>query len=208
MTEKIRKESIMGKVKTKIAASATALALMATMSPALALATVPSVSTDKSDTNPSSSNNTASTLVYLQADDSKIIASVPTKVALGVKGDGEFIPPTSGFTVENGSQFGIYVSNVKLALTDSFTSDSKNKVTLNLTPGSASSATQLTVGDSGNTTSGSVWNISKKNGETNGSLTITPSGKLENISSDLSSETQFGTLTWTFKAGSLSDQAS
>jgi predicted secreted protein len=174
----------MANLKTKVAASATTLALMATLTPALALA------------------STTETQVWIQADDAKIVASAPTKVAFGLQGDGSLIAAdASAFTVQNGSRFGIHVSNVNLELTNPFTSDGDNEVTLELTPENGSKKT-LAEGD--NPITGTAWNINKNDGTKDGSLGITASGKLENITADISTETQFGALTWTFASGSLS----
>jgi predicted secreted protein len=159
--------------------------------------TIPSVTAGTSQT-----SNTAQTEVWIQADDSKIVASAPTKVAFGLQGDGSLIAPEeSAFTVQNGSRFGIHVSNVNLELKDLFTSNGDNKVTLELTPASGSKKT-LAEGD--NPITGTAWNINKNDGTKDGSLGITASGKLENITADISTETQFGALTWTFASGSLS----
>lgn len=149
----------------------------------------------------------ASTGVYLQADSTKLVASVPTQINVQVNGDGSFITPSSSATkIQNGSIFGIHVSKIQTTamndfnlVADASSADENNAIEFNVTP---DSGTPVTLADttSGLSTSGSDWNMDKQGGS-HDSIALTTDGSIKNVTKDLSSSQQFAQISWTFAAG-------
>lgn len=154
-------------------------------------------------------NGQAQTGVYLQADNTKLIASVPTQINVQVNGDGSFITPSASATeIQNGSIFGIHVSKIQttamndFALVDDASSaDENDAIEFNVTPDSGTAIT-LANTVSGLSNLGLDWNMDKKDGS-HDSIALTTDGAINNVTKDLGSSQQFAQINWTFAAGTL-----
>ena len=152
----------------------------------------------------------AATTVYLAADASKIIASVPTQVNFLVNGDGTLIAPSDdALAIQNGSVFGIHVAKIRTETTNNFfycgsaaQTNSENGVELNIAPagGAAISAADATGGVA---PTDAAWNMDRK-GSATSSVGVVMSGAVANVTNDLSKNQQFATVNWTFAAGKIS----
>jgi hypothetical protein len=142
-------------------------------------------------------NSEADTKVYLQADSSKIVASVPSEVHVKVSGDGTFICPAKTATAaKNGSIFQIHIEQVKMDAANSFTlggSTGNDLVTYNLAPDTGTAISAI-VGGTTNSVVG--WNIAKS-----ANLNIAHTGSIASVSKDLAADQQFATIHWLFAAG-------
>jgi hypothetical protein len=164
-------------------------------------------------------NSEADTAVFLQADNTKLLVSVPSEVHVKVNGDGTFITPiASAAALKNLSVFSIHVSSIAsqfispfIASTDSsVTSDTTNIVTYKIgvddgdTTSSdgmfSSNADVVTLGD---TVTPSGWTLTKE-GTDGASLPVKQEGNINNISNDLdlSIDQEFMSIHWVFAAGS------
>jgi hypothetical protein len=145
----------------------------------------------------------ADTKMYLQADGSKLIVSVPTQVHVKVTGDGSFITPTAdAAAIKNGSIFRIHLADVTASSVGSFSfdPDDENGISYTLTPSLASASA---ISDINGKSIAQGWNIAKKDDSSDvfGSLGVQHSGSINNVTIDLGADQQFGTLNWVFSAG-------
>ena len=149
----------------------------------------------------------AQTGVYLQADDGKLVASVPTQIDVKVNGDGSFITPSADATkIQNGSIFGIHVANIQTTAMNDFTlvddaagALEDDAIEFNVTPDSGA-AVSLADTTSGLDLSGTDWNLDKMGGD-HDAISLTTDGAINNITKDLSASQQFAQINWTFAAG-------
>ena len=151
-------------------------------------------------------NGSASTTLYLMADDTQIVASVPTQISCKVNGDGTLVAPSQdALSIQNKSVFGIRVAKLKVTPQNGFTfvadvskTPTKNAVQLDSTPrnGAATKAAYVT---SDTRLSDPAWSIAR-----NGSVDFTMAGAVANVANDLSVNQQFATIKWTFAAGKMS----
>lgn len=190
--------------RTTQAAAATLLGLALTATSAIA----PAAALAQGATEVKSGS--ASTAVYLTADSSKIIASVPTQVNFLVNGDGTLIAPSDdALAVQNGSVFGIRVAQLRTETNNNFvycdnakTTPKENGVELNIAPkgGTAIGAATATGGVK---LTDAAWSMDRTGG-TKSSVGVTMTGAVANVTKDLSQNQQFATVNWTFAAGKLS----
>lgn len=150
----------------------------------------------------SSSGNTASTAVWLQADTDKLIVAAPTQINMIVQADGTMTGPSAAATqIKNGSAFGIHVSKIQTTAKNSFalesTAKANDSASVTITPG-AGTAVNLADTLSGMAiTSGTDWNMAKV-GATGADINLATVGKLSNITKDLAANQQFTQIDWTF----------
>ena len=154
------------------------------------------------------SNNTASTAVYLQADTDKLIVKAPTQINMLVQADGSLTGPSAAATqLENGSAFGIHVSNIKTTAQNGFALESSatanDSVSLDLKPGSGTAVNAASCLSGKAITGTADWNMTKA-GTDGKTIDLGTSGKLSNITKDLAANQQFAQIDWTFAAGNLS----
>lgn len=151
----------------------------------------------------------ATTGIYLQADDAKIIASAPTRIDVAVNGDGSFVTPSAdSLLIENGSVFAIHVSDMKATALNDFnfvteseaaSAASENNIWMTVQPGSGA-ASELADAQSGLALTDSAWAMTKA-GSAGDSVALTTEGGISNITKDLAASQQFGQIDWTFAAG-------
>lgn len=144
-------------------------------------------------------DGSATTSINIKADAKKIVASAPTQIALSVDGVGNIIAPeASSVRLENGSIYGIHVSNITAEERNGFNLDTGNDlVNLNIKPNNGA---VVNMGDclNGKTITTSDWNMTK---DSDIQLTIT--GTASNITKDLSQAAEFGSISWTFTPGMI-----
>jgi hypothetical protein len=204
-------------LKRKIAASATCLALVATMSPMAAFATT-------SDTDAQSEAYLRSAKDFSDATepDGKIIVSAPSQIMLTVALDDTFETKTIALTNDDAS-LNVHVSNVKATMVNPFKAidDTANLVVdeadavdgktykdtdntyveLKMTPGSGSEVIALSdaAQTSGANVSTADWDIKKAE-----NLSVNLKGAISRATNaTYASYTQFANIDWTFEAGDL-----
>lgn len=149
----------------------------------------------------------ASTNVYLQANSNKLIVSAPTQINMIVQADGTLTGPSAAATqLQNGSVFGVHVKNIKATAENSFafeeTAATSDSVSMNITPANGTAVNLASCLNGGKDVADSDWNLTKK--DTDGAtIDLTTGGTLSNVTKDLSTNQQFGTINWTFAAGNL-----
>lgn len=153
------------------------------------------------------SGNTASTAVYLQADTDKLIVKAPTQINMIVQADGTLTGPSAAATqLENGSEFGIHVKNIKATAENDFaleqTAKANDSVSMDITPGAGAAVNLASCLDTGNNIDNGDWNLNKT-GTEGATIDLGTSGKLSNITKDLAANQQFAQVDWTFAAGPL-----
>lgn len=152
-------------------------------------------------------DGTASTAVYLQADDSKIVASAPTEIHAQVNADGSFVTPDASATqLENGSIFTIHVDKVSATaqggfslVADAASATADDAVDFQFQPGDGA-AIEIADYLGGKDVAGSDWDMTKA-GTAGATIDLTTEGHINNVTKDLGSEHQFATVAWTFGAG-------
>lgn len=149
----------------------------------------------------------ASTNVYLQADSNKLIVSAPTQINMIVQADGTLTGPSAAATqLQNGSVFGVHVKNIKATAENSFaleeTAATSDSVSMNITPANGTAVNLASCLNGGKDVADSDWNLTKK-GTDGATIDLTTGGTLSNVTKDLSTNQQFGTIDWTFAAGNL-----
>jgi hypothetical protein len=165
-----------------------------------------------------SNNSEADTAVFLQADNSKLLVSVPSQIHVKVNGDGTFITPTaSAAALKNLSLFSIHVSSITskftspfVSATDSGVSSSTNNVItykMGVGTGDTTSENSEFSDDADVVTLGadatpSGWSLTKT-GTDGASLPVKHEGNIANVASDLdlSVDTEFMSIHWVFAAG-------
>lgn len=153
----------------------------------------------------------ATTGIYLQADDAKLIASAPTRIDVAVNGDGSFVTPSAdSLLIENGSVFAIHVSDMKATALNDFnfvtqgeadSAASENNIWMTVQPGSGS-ASELADAQSGLALTDDAWAMTKV-GSAGDSVALTTEGGISNVTKELASSQQFGQIDWTFAAGGV-----
>lgn len=151
--------------------------------------------------------NTVSTAVYLQADSDKLLVKAPTQINMLVQADGTLTGPSAdATTIENGSVFGIHVSNIKTEGVSGFALDNQTSksgnVDLNITPNGKTAVNAGSCLSGKAITAGTDWNMAKT-GTDGATIKLGTSGSVSNITTDLAKGQQFGTINWTFAAGNL-----
>ena len=149
----------------------------------------------------------AFTNVYLQADSNKLIVSAPTQINMIVQADGTLTGPSAAATqLQNGSVFGVHVKNIKATAENSFaleeTAATSDSVSMNITPANGTAVNLASCLNGGKDVADSDWNLTKK-GTDGATIDLTTGGTLSNVTKDLSTNQQFGTIDWTFAAGNL-----
>lgn len=149
----------------------------------------------------------ATTSIYLKADNTKIVASAPTRIDVAVAGDGSFTTPSAASTlISNGSIFSIRVSNIEVSMSDPFqavagtdfeTTKLPGAIKFAITPGSGNSFDFANAAKPG----GVAVNDSSWNMPVNGNLALSTAGALKNNTADISASKQFADIRWTFAAG-------
>jgi hypothetical protein len=158
----------------------------------------------------------ADTATYLQADNSKLVVSVPSEIHVKVNGDGTFITPApSAAALKNLSIFTIHVSNITSQFINPFYASTDTSVTSN-----TNNVVNYEIGVSDNTVANNYvdsadvvtlgsdaipngWDLSKV-GDSNANLPIKHEGSISNVadSLDLSIDREFMSIHWVFAAGS------
>ena len=149
----------------------------------------------------------ASTNVYLHADSNKLTVSAPTQINMIVQADGTLTGPSAAATqLQNGSVFGVHVKNIKATAENSFafeeTAATSDSVSMNITPANGTAVNLASCLNGGKDVADSDWNLTKK-GTDGATIDLTTGGTLSNVTKDLSTNQQFGTIDWTFTAGNL-----
>lgn len=158
--------------------------------------------------------NPASTTMSLKIDATQIVASVPTDVAIAVKGDGTFVAPDD-VALENQSVFAVHVAKVKATVTDSpkFTlvakGDSFTNATtddtlwMTVTAGTHELDLSTATGTDGVETQAGQWNMGQAStADDTDKLSLALAGKVKNAKS-IKTDTAATALTvqWTLAAG-------
>jgi hypothetical protein len=166
-------------------------------------------------------NSEADTATYLQADNSKLVVSVPSEIHVKVNGDGTFITPAaSAAALKNLSIFSIHVSSVTSSFIDPFissknstvTSSTNNVITYDMGVYDADTSDNFSsnadVVNLGSDATPSGWVLTKKD-SSGANLAIQHSGNIANVASDLdlSSDMPFVNIHWVFAAGGNSDSS-
>lgn len=150
--------------------------------------------------------STADTAVYVVADNDKIIASAPTRIDVAVNPDGTFECPDAASTLlENGSAFGIHVSEIGYAAEDGWNyaenaTGADNEIGFYVQPGAGE---DVYVADDAKTISSGDWNMAK-DGDEGSTIGLECAGEIRNVTKDLASAQHVGTINWAFAAGMLS----
>lgn len=149
----------------------------------------------------------AFTNVYLHADPNKLTVSAPTQINMIVQADGTLTGPSAAATqLQNGSVFGVHVKNIKATAENSFafeeTAAKSDSVSMNITPANGTAVNLASCLNGGKDVADSDWNLTKK-GTDGATIDFTTGGTLSNVTKDLSTNQQFGTINWTFAAGNL-----
>lgn len=154
---------------------------------------------------------TATTDCYITADDSKIVASAPTRIDVTVNADGTFNTPSpDAVKLTNGSIFGIHVADMtateeggfNLVEKSAFASTAEDDaIWMSLQPGSGT-AVELGSAMTALPLTGTDWNLAKADASgTADEIGLTSEGAIANVTKDLSTSQQFASVNWTFEAG-------
>lgn len=124
-----------------------------------------------------------------------------------VQADGTLTGPSAAATqLENGSEFGIHVKNIKATAENDFaleqTAKANDSVSMDITPGAGAAVNLASCLDTGNNIDNGDWNLNKT-GTKGATIDLGTSGKLSNITKDLAANQQFAQVDWTFAAGQL-----
>ncbi len=152
-------------------------------------------------------NGSASSKVFLMADTAKIVASVPTQINFMVNGDGTLVAPSQdALAIQNKSVFGIRVDTLKATpmndfqfVADASNTGAENAVQLDIAPKDGT-VTKAAYATANYPLKDPAWSIDR-----NGSVSVTMSGAVANVTKDLSSNQQFATINWSFAAGKISE---
>jgi hypothetical protein len=204
-----------------LAATTVMLTSSTMLLPYLALADTDTTPTDPNEPYATGSTNTenseADTYTYLQADNSKLIISVPTEIHVKVTGDGQFITPTAKqCELRNLSIFSIHVAKITSLFVNPFVStlnaSSTDNNVINYTIGVSDgndgqlSSDSVDVVTLGNDAEPAGWTLTKKDSD-GANLAVQHRGDISNVSVDLSGDQQFGTINWVFAAGASGEGA-
>lgn len=152
--------------------------------------------------------------------------TVPSSINYVVKADGNLIGPNAGAAfIENRSNFKTHVSSVYVKenseagstfkfVADTDTASDANAVELHFGPADdqLNAANYVATGAAGKkaVTDATKWNMAATNGEHTGTsdrgdeVQITTSGKVKNISNDITSQKKFGEIHWFVTPGEAS----
>lgn len=153
------------------------------------------------------SSNQAKTEVGVIADPSaQLDVTVPANVVVAVQADGTLLAPEStAFKIDNGSVFGVHVSQVGVEAAEGFTlletsavasASTANNVGMTMTPDGGSAAELAGFATAAAPTAGD-WDVAQ-----GGELGITLAGSMSKIDKSLSdTATKMLTVTWTVAPG-------
>ena len=151
---------------------------------------------------------TGTTEIQLVASDEQLSVTVPSSLAVGVKGDGTFVVPQ--LTIENNSVFDVHVASIKATAAEGFSIVNKdalsaatgnNALWMTLAP---ADATEIDLGaavDAPAAAPPGEWTIERASSGTAGALAINGAGAINELSGAATTKQKALDITFTIAPG-------
>lgn len=151
---------------------------------------------------------TGTTEVQLVASDEQLSVTVPSSLAVGVKGDGTFVVPQ--LTIENNSVFDVHVASIKATAAEGFSIVNKdalsaatgnNALWMALTPTDGAEINLDTAIDVPAATPLGEWTIERASSGAAGTLAINGAGAINELSGAATTKQKALDITFTIAPG-------
>lgn len=151
---------------------------------------------------------TGTTEIQLVASDEQLSVTVPSSLAVGVKGDGTFVVPQ--LTIENNSVFDVHVASIKATAAEGFSIVNKdalsaatgnNALWMTLTPTDGAEINLDTAIDVPAATPLGEWTIERASSGTAGALAINGAGAINELSGAATTKQKALDITFTIAPG-------
>lgn len=151
---------------------------------------------------------TGTTEIQLVASDEQLSVTVPSSLAVGVKGDGTFVVPQ--LTIENNSVFDVHVAGITATAAEGFSIVNKdalsaatgnNALWMTLAP---ADAPEVDLGNAINTPAGTAsgkWTIERASSGAAGTLAINGAGAINELSGAATTKQKALDITFTIAPG-------
>lgn len=151
---------------------------------------------------------TGTTEIQLVASDEQLSVTVPSSLAVGVKGDGTFVVPQ--LTIENNSVFDVHVASIKATAAEGFSIVNKdalsaatanNALWMTLAPTDGAEINLDTAIDVPAATPLGEWTIERASSGTAGALAINGAGAINELSGAATTKQKALDITFTIAPG-------
>lgn len=151
---------------------------------------------------------TGTTEIQLVASDEQLSVTVPSSLAVGVKGDGTFVVPQ--LTIENNSVFDVHVASIKATAAEGFSIVNKdalsaatgnNALWMTLAPADATEIDLGTAIDVPAAAPPGEWTIERASSGTAGALAINGAGAINELSGAATTKQKALDITFTIAPG-------
>lgn len=151
---------------------------------------------------------TGTTEIQLVASDEQLSVTVPSSLAVGVKGDGTFVVPQ--LTIENNSVFDVHVASIKATAAEGFSIVNKDALTaatgnnalwMTLAPADATEIDLGTAIDAPAAAPSGEWTIERASSGAAGALAVNGAGAINELSGAATTKQKALDITFTIAPG-------